>query len=490
MVAITKTPHLAPRIVLAVFVLLTGLAALLLLVKGFNLSSLAFAALVAAPLGLYAAVKRPLDFPLGLYILLIPFDNLLGTGSFGTLTKLLGIVAGLFLLLWVARRGKVALKGWPVLVLLALMVWMLASTLWAIDQGAALKIMPTYAGLMLLYIVITMMPISPTQYKRLLFLAVVGGVCAAAYGIHTFYRDPTFSQESPAMMRLIVQVGTNYIDPNHFADALLFPIAIITMWALRSRKILVKLACAAGLIVLVEGILVSASREGLSAILLIAGYYIWRSRYRLQLALAAAVVFVGAATTQTSIWLRFSTALQTGGSGRTSIWAVAVEAAKHRFLQGYGVGNFTQAFDLFYLSVHQPYPYGWESPAHNLLLHYLVELGVVGLALIALFFVAQFRSLREITVSSELYDYRIMMEAALLATATVSMTIDLFTYKYAWLVFAMIALLRNASSPVQASAPIRTASSSMMPVRSGRSLTQAFPESPMRRSSALSSEAS
>ena len=40
----------------------------------------------------------------GLYVLLVPFDNLLNTGSFGTITKLLGMVAGAFLLLWVVRR--------------------------------------------------------------------------------------------------------------------------------------------------------------------------------------------------------------------------------------------------------------------------------------------------------------------------------------------------------------------------------------------------
>ena len=185
-----------------------------------------------------------------------------------------------------------------------------------------------------------------------------------------------------------------------------------------------------------------------------------------------------------------STALQTGGSGRTSIWAVALEAAKHRLLQGYGIGNFPNAYDIFYLRVRQPYPFGWESPAHNLVMHYLVELGVVGLALIAGFFVAQFLSLRVIERSSAFYDYRVALEAALLAIAAVSLTIDLFTYKYAWLVFAMAALLRNAALGAQASAPILAASSSIMRARSSRAATAALPDSPIARSAALSSRAS
>ncbi|HEV7180555.1 MAG TPA: hypothetical protein VGN11_11840, partial [Candidatus Baltobacteraceae bacterium] len=68
------------------------------------------------------------------------------------------------------------------------------------------------------------------------------------------------------------------------------------------------------------------------------------------------------------------------------------------------------------------------------------------LALIVYFFWAEFRSLRKIEPATELYDYRIMLEGSLIALAAVSLTIDLFTYKYAWLVFSMFALLRHVAS--------------------------------------------
>jgi O-antigen ligase len=483
-----RGPSSVPQLVVAVAASLVAIAALALLVFGVTPGGVALAALVIAPLALYIAQARPLDFPLGLYVLLIPFDNLLNAGSFGTLTKLLGIAAGIFLLVWIVRRHRFALAGWPVLVLLTLVVWMLASAFWALDQTAALKIMPTYAGLMVLYAVLTMMPITPSQFQRLLLLVVLGGIGGALYGIHAFYSDPALAQNNAA--RFIVQAGDNSIDPNHFADALLFPVAIITMWGLRSRRVLAKLACMAGLAVLVVAILFSGSREGVTGLLLIVGYYLWRSRYRFQVMIALGGMLVIAFASPSDVWQRFSTALQTGGSGRTSIWAVAVEAAKHRLLQGYGIGNFTGAYDLFYLTVHQPYPYGWESPAHNLVMHYLVELGVVGLALLAGFFVAQFLSLRRIDRSNALYDDRIVLEAAILAIAAVSLTIDLFTYKYAWLVFSMVALLHNAAKGVQLNAPIRATTSSMMPARSARAETASLPDSPSLRSEALSRRAS
>jgi O-antigen ligase len=485
---IVRGPRALPQLVLAAAASLTAIAALALLVFGVSPAGVGLAALVIAPLALYIAQSRPLDFPLGLYVLLIPFDNLLSAGSFGTLTKLLGIATGIFLLVWIVRRHRFALAGAPVLVLLALVVWMLASAFWAIDQSAALKIMPTYAGLMLLYAGLTMMPISPSQFRRLLFLVVVGGVCAALYGIHAFYNDPALTQNSAA--RFIVQAGQNSIDPNHFADALLFPVAIVTMWGLRSARILAKVACMAGLAVLVLAILFSGSREGVTGLLLIIGYYLWRSRYRFQVLIALSGMLVIASAAPSSLWQRFSTVLQTGGSGRTSIWAVAIEAAKHRFLQGYGIGNFTGAYDLFYLTVHQPYPYGWESPAHNLVMHYMVELGAVGLALVAGFFIAQFLSLRGIGRGNDLYDDRIVLEASLLAIAAVSLTIDLFTYKYAWLVFSMVALLHSAAKGAQRSAVIRDTTSSMMQARSARDETAALPDSPSLRNAALSRRAS
>jgi O-antigen ligase len=262
------------------------------------------------------------------------------------------------------------------------------------------------------------------------------------------------------------------------------------MWSLRARRVVAKLAGIGALIVLVTAILLSGSREGFTGILLICIYYLVRSRYRFQLAAVGAALALMIATMQTSVWERFSTALATGGSGRTSIWAVGLEAAKHNLLVGYGIGNFQSAYDLFYLKVQQVYPFGFDSPAHNILVHYIVELGLVGLALLGWFFWAQFRSLKDIGKTNELFDDRVTMEAALVAIIGVSMTIDLFTYKYAWLVFSMIALLRNAALASQLKEPIRAASSSIIPALSARFSSAALPASPIRRNSDLSKSAS
>lgn len=461
-------PQSYGRAAIVVISLLIGVAALLLLTSGLPANGLILAAVVAAPYALYVSLVRPLWFPFGLYVVLVPFDNVLSFGSFGTVTKLLGIVSGVFLLLWIARRGTNARPAGSMLPLVVLMGWMIASTFWALDQGVALQIMPTYAGLILLYIALCFTPVTLRDLRIFLVFVVAGGLAAAAYGSNMFYHNPALAAHYP-MGRLVVQVGNSSIDPNHFSNSLLFPLLALGMWALRTPKVYAKLAGIAGLVLIVTAIMLSGSREALLASSIAILYLLWRSRYRLQILIAVGVTLAIATSVQTSMWYRFASVLDTGGSGRTSIWAVAIEAAKHRVIQGYGVGNFQTAYDMFYLSVHQTYPYGFSSPAHNIVFHYLVELGIVGLILLGWFFVRAFRSLGDVKGSAELSDLRLMLEASLIAIVVVALSVDLFTYKYAWLVFAAVALYRTAAMNEVQSAQMRRESSVMMAARPLRS---------------------
>jgi len=443
--------------------------AVVLIASGAPQMALMLCGLLLVPYLIYLAFVRPMQFPYGLYVLLVPFDNLLSAGKVGTLTKLLGIIAGIFILLWIAKKRPSLVPPTPsVLLLAALTAWMFASTFWSLDAGAALGIMPTYVGLFILYVAIVFAPVSAGDFRSLLGCAAVGGVAAAAYGAHAFYQNPPTTDLSA--MRLVVQTASSSIDPNHFSNSLLLPAAIVLMWTLRTPRLGVKLAGLSATALFTIAIISSASRQGLIGWGLIVAYFIVRSKYRLQLIVATGVLGMLAASIKTMVWMRLADALASGGSGRTGIWAVATEAAKHRILQGYGVGNFVQAYNVFYLGVPESYryPYGYDSPAHSIFFHYLVELGIVGLLLIAWFFWSEFRSMRVLKPDNDLYDYRIVMEASMIALVFVSTTIDLFTYKYAWLILAMIALLRTAATADQPKAAMRSTRSVMMRARSAR----------------------
>ncbi|TAM62523.1 O-antigen ligase domain-containing protein [bacterium] len=414
----------------------------LLLAKGSTLRIAAAAALIAVPFAGYVALRRPLLFPYAFYVLLIPFDNLLIVSSFGTLTKVLGILSGFAVFFWCLRVKHIARPPSALYALFALFAWAFASTYWAVSGIDTATALPQYLSIMLLYAAIAITPVSARDYRYILAAGAIGGIAAAVYGIKEFYGQPFDVAGNLLAARLVVQTGSSSIDPNQFADALLFPLAIVTMLALRTRWLLLKLTGVAGIALIVAAISLSGSREAILGVAVIVLYYLWRTRYKIEMGIVTLCAVVAIFSVQSSLWLRFGRAIASGGSGRLSIWSVALEAFRHRWLAGYGMGNFSSAYNDYYLRAPQSHPYGWSSPPHNLLVQIGVELGIVGIVLLIVFFAAVFRDLRRIDPEHPLYEDRVMMEAAVIALIFVSMFIGLFTYKYAWLVIASAAQLR------------------------------------------------
>jgi O-antigen ligase len=142
------------------------------------------------------------------------------------------------------------------------------------------------------------------------------------------------------------------------------------------------------------------------------------------------------------IWLRFAHMVDTGGSGRLSIWKTGLHAAGEYWLFGAGIDNFSNAYDTAYVQVFQRYGAGWGRAAHDILLQNLVELGIVGVILLGIALIAQFRLVSGIDLNDDLHDSKLMVQGAMLALVVAAMFIDLVMYKYAWLVFATMAQLR------------------------------------------------
>ena len=158
-----------------------------------------------------------------------------------------------------------------------------------------------------------MIPISPSQFQMLLVLIVTGGVCAAAYGAqHVLPRSDASRRRASRCAASIVHVGQYEIDPNHFSDALIFPAAIVGMWCLRARlarraRGLHRRLGAAGRRDFAERLARGRDGAGLD-----------RGVLFLALALPAqtgdrdgGVALLGA-TVQTSVFIRFASAWETG----------------------------------------------------------------------------------------------------------------------------------------------------------------------------------
>jgi O-antigen ligase len=322
-----------------------------------------------------------------------------------------------------------------------------------------MNILPTYVGLFLLYIVLSLVPPERKDYIVLLCAMVIGSVAASAYGVVVFHAQSVADAQALAdnLGRLSVHIGDNTIDPNAYSDAILLPFCILLMWGLRSNYFLYKLAAIAGLGTMLAAVYVSASRGAILAIGAALLYLIVRSRYRIQLLVAAVVPAVVGLSASSSLLDRFADTQRTGGAGRLGIWSVGMEAFKQHWLTGAGVGNYRALYDTFFIHVYQAYSGGWSRPAHNLIVQVMVELGVIGLALVLAFWFSNLFSLRHIRPGDEWYDFRIALEAATIGLFIAALSVDLIWFKLTWLLFGSVAQLRALTIGARAPARARRA---------------------------------
>lgn len=405
---------------------------------GFVLSLLA----VAGPLAFYAALRNPLIFPFCLFVLLVPFDNLLMLSSFGTLTKLLAIVSGAAISFWLLYRHRCVVPDRPLLMWGLFFAWILASLAWAIDPSIAYPHVVTFASLYLLYAVISFVPVSAPALRAILISVCAGATLAGVYGAYLFRHGIDVSKDG----RLLMGNGDNLIDPNQFAAALILPFALSLTFAVNSRNWWLRAFALAAILFIATGLALCGSRGGLLAIVATFIVLTLRSkRYR------GILAFVGIAALGTvlaaygNVLSRFGSATQTGGAGRTSIWEIGFAAFKHSPLIGYGYANFPLAYDKFFLLVPEHYFTNWDRAPHNVLLQTATELGVIGVALLLIAFWTQLRSLRVIASDHPLYPIRVALEASYAGALVASIFIDMLEYKYLWLLLITTVLVRNAA---------------------------------------------
>lgn len=405
-------------------------------------AALALAA-IGGPIFVYLAVVAPIVFPFGLFVVLVPFDNLLDINAFGTLTKILGILAGAALLTFLLRTHRVVKPPPALFIWGAFVVWMGATAFWALDQKSVFTMLPTPVELVLLYAAISIFPSDRKSVRAAAVAAVLGGVASAAYGAYLFHSGVDIAGHGN---RLWILTDTSEIDPNHFAAALLVPIALCSAVALRTRRVLISIACLSALAVMLIGVAESGSRGAVLGIAAIVGWLYLRGERRLKLAAFAVPAAIGliALSLRTSIWTRFAQALSTGGSNRIPIWRVGINALKSHWLLGAGYNNFTFAYDQAFMRTNQAQFTDWHRAPHDLLLGTSVELGIVGLVLVLAGWFMQFRMMRDVPADDPDYAVRLALEGALIGLFVAALFLDVMITKYVWLAFMLAVLLRNA----------------------------------------------
>ncbi|HZO92312.1 MAG TPA: O-antigen ligase family protein [Candidatus Baltobacteraceae bacterium] len=396
------------------------------------------ALLALAPALVVAAFRWPYVFPYGLYILLVPFDNLLSIGA-GTLTRYLSLasVAALALLIVTRRRGSspsLALYLWG-----GFLAYALLSILWTPATANAMMTAQQLVSVILLLAMATLAPVEERELRLVCAFIVLYGVVASAYGMVLLHNNPALAGDEG---RLMLNVDGRDLDPNALADSLLAPFAFAFISLLHARKPW-KVAVSVGALgIIAGGIVVALSREAFLACLAIVVVTAWFSRRRV-LTLLAMIPFVAAVPMLVpAIGARMSDALSTGGAGRTSIWSVDFQAFLQHPFFGWGAGSEIDAYNANYLSVFEFYNAGWSRPPHNTVLFVAVELGIIGVLLFYGAWLAAFRPLAGVRRDNSLYDLRVAITAALIALLIASAFLDMVGQKFFWLALAVAAQFR------------------------------------------------
>jgi O-antigen ligase len=402
-------------------------------------------ALMAAlgPLGAYAAIVAPLVFPFSLFVVLVPFDNLLAMNAFGTATRLLAMACGACLVFWLLRTRQAIAPDRAMWWWLLLAVWAATSMIWAIDPDASVAHMLTLCQLLSLYGALSLMPIERRTLYIILAATVLSGALASAYGSYVFRHGIDVGAQG--RLFLANASDNDAIDPNHFGAALILPVAVALMGALRARSAWMQTACIGALLVMGAGIAISGSRGAAVALALTMLYIIYRLRTRLLAAGVALAALCAALAVDSNLVSRFATAASSGGAGRLDIWRIGLAAFREYFWVGAGYSNFPLAYDRAFISVFETHYTFWHRAPHNILLSIGVELGIVGLAIFLVCWFMQFRAMRSIRRDDPLFAVRTAVEGAILGLFVAGFFLDVITTKYLWLAFMLAMLVRNAA---------------------------------------------
>lgn len=343
---------------------------------------------IAAAVGLSFAGLVVANITVGLCLfVVISFLEVLGNvgGSIGV-TKAFGLllVASWFAAVSTQNEAEndfVTAHPTMTYVLAVFVAWSTLSVLWAESSSAVINASFRYfQDLLLILIVFT--AIRKREHAVWMTSAFVGGATIA--GVIAIIYHPSASMYDVA--RASGTVG----DPNELAAVLVAGVILAgVLVALFKRSPLLRLAAAGAVLICALGLFITFSRGGLVALgcamlasLFVAGR--WRP-VMVTTILTVAVLGVGYFAFFAPQASRDRITKLDGGTGRTDIWRIGGRMVSAHPVRGVGSGNFQLTSGHYLLK--QPgairHDFFLDKPkvAHNMYLHVLAELGIVGLSL-------------------------------------------------------------------------------------------------------------
>ncbi|MCP4367657.1 MAG: O-antigen ligase family protein [Deltaproteobacteria bacterium] len=432
------------KVILIAFVLFTAAITGLAICD----KKLIYFAVVLSPLIIYLCIHKPFIFPFGLYALLIPFDGLLavaGVGSGATVTKLLGILTMLVLLLKGAFENKLKKPDSVLIWWVLLIMYGFLSVWWAIDTGIAQSRLKTAFGLLLLYLVVGSYRFKKNEFEAIKWCIMLGGLLAALLTIY-FYESGLLKATQEASQRATISMEGRYVNPNAVGFDFMIPIAICGGMMLQESKKIIKVVLGLSTTLMLFGIIVTGSRGAMLGLAVIIIVYILSAKQKITYVTWFIVLGIILMPFIPDLFFeRWSIATSTGGAGRVDIWHVGFKSLGKHWLTGAGLNNFLVAYEEF--ALFAPDFQGYNRGAHNTYLKFFVELGIVGITLFLMVLWKHYKAIqsRVVPLIPNSYD-TVILKSAFWAIMVLCFFGDKMWTKSFWLLWMMICMYGNVST--------------------------------------------
>lgn len=333
--------------------------------------------LVLAALVALVSLRWPL-LPLALFVALIPIEELVVVGGFGTFSKFAGL---LFAISYgVPRLGRLAFRAMPPAAW-AYLAWAIISFGWAIDPSTAWAELPTLIQLFVIAILVADVVVRrPDIVRSILWVYSLSAAATALVAIRYFVAlGPSGADRAFAIP------GQG---PAQFAAVLLPAMVFGLCQLLNGDRRIVSGAVA---LLTTAGILVSGTRGAwVGAIVVVFLFILPRLGLRRQILAIAIIALFSIATLQIPgvsdlILQRAGNAVASGGAGRTDIWTVGITLFRSAPVLGVGYANFPVADTQNAIRAADVSARHLGAGPHNLVIGTTVELGAIGLLLLAAF---------------------------------------------------------------------------------------------------------
>lgn len=391
--------------------------------------------LLLSPILIHLSIKKPFIFPFGAYVFLLPFDQLLAFTNIAggaTLTKFLGVLTILVLLIKGFFEKKLMLPDSVVIWWIFFVLYGIFSILWAIQPKLVLSRIPTAIGLFMLYLLITSYKIQKNEYGMLKWCIIGGGVISALLIIYNF-------RSLGVIQRVTIQFGERAAELNQLPFDLFIPVALCIEKIVNERKKIMKVMFIIFLSIIVFSIIITGSRGGLFGVGIIFIIYVFSLKRKLSTGVLLVIVGIILLSLTPSFFIeRLKEAKETGGSGRIFIWTNALNALKNYWITGAGLNNFPQAYGEF--GHFTPFSSIYRG-SHNVYLGIFVELGIIGFSLLILVIRKHYQVLN-LRISYHDND-QVMLKASFWAMLVASFFLDTLWYKSFWLLWMMIMMYHN-----------------------------------------------